>query len=143
MSYSTIKIAGAKEDLIVSIPAVGEAVGANATPEITLTAAIADSVPHKLYGAVVNCEDNPNEDVTLRLWDTVGTPTVGTDDAAGRAHVWVPGKRGRKTEYEWPMGIRFPTGIAAAVVKGDGGTGGSDNPSGTVRVTLRIKQSAV
>lgn len=130
MSFSTIVVAGAKEDLVVSIPAEGEAVGANATPETNVTA----TATPRLYGIVVDCTDNPNENVTVRLYDDAGTPTVGTD----AAHVWVPGIRGKKTEYEWPIGIPFTAGIGAATVKGIGGTGGSDNPTGTVRVTLRV-----
>ena len=130
MSFSTVVIAGAKEDLIVSIPAEGEAVGANATPETNVTA----SGTPRLYGIVVDCLDNPNENVTLRLYDLAIAPTVGTTDA----HVWVPGVRGKKTEYEWPIGIPFTLGIGAATVKGIGGTGGSDNPTGTVRITLRV-----
>ncbi len=136
MSFSTEKIAGAKEDLIVDMPSKGDPVGVNATPEVDLTAAII-ATDHRLYGVVVDCRDNPNEDVTLRLYDQTTSPTVGTTDA----HAWFSGIRGQLSEYEFPFGVRFPTGISAAVVKGQGGTGGDENPSGTIRVTLRIKQS--
>lgn len=135
MSFSTVVVAGAKEDLIVSIPAEGEAVGANADPEVHIT----NSAAPKLYEIIVDCEDNPNEDVTVRLYDTDGTgaspdPEVGVDGA----HVWVPGIRGRKIPYAWPIGIPFTAGISVATVKGDGGTGGSGNPTGTVRVTVKV-----
>lgn len=135
MSFSTTLVAEAKEDLIIDIPAKGDSVGANATPEVDLAGS--GDAPHILYGINVDCSDNPNEDVTLRLYNTAGTPTVGT----GLAHVWMKCKRGvAKNDMEWLMGVRFSTGIAAAVVQGLGGTAGADNPSGTVRVTLRVKR---
>lgn len=133
MSFSTIKITGAKENLVVNVPSVGEAVGANATPEHNVSGAGSDN-EHILYAAMVDCSDNPNEDVTLRLYNVRSGVTVGTTVA----HVFVPGIRGRIVEYEWPIGIRFSAGISVAVVKGIGGTGGSDNPSGKVLVALRM-----
>lgn len=138
MSFSTTKISGAKEDLHVFVPSLGEAVGAGATPETDVADQATNTPPHVLFGAAVDCSDNPNEDVTLRLYNTAGTPTVGTDVA----HVWLPGTRGKIVEYEFPMGLRFGTGMAVAVVKGKGGTTGAVDPSGTVRVTLRILGTA-
>jgi len=135
MSFSTETVTGGKEDLIVDMPAQGDAVGVNATPEVNLTAAKV-SVDHRVYNIEIDCRDNPNENVTLRLFDSTSSPTVGTTDA----HAWFPGIRGQITSYAFPYGIRFPTGVSAAVVQGQGGTAGDVNPSGTVRVQLRIKQ---
>ena len=130
MSFSTEKVAGAKEDLVIRIPAPDSPAGANSTPEQNVTS----SATPKLFAIEVDCEDNPNEDVTCRIYDNAAAPSVGTD----HAEVFVPGKRGQKIEFEWPIGIPFSAGLAVAVVKGDGGTGGSDDPTGFVRVVLRV-----
>ncbi len=128
MSFSAYS-SGGKENTIIKIPEEGSSGSANATPETDVAGASGT-----LYAIIVDCTDNPNEDVTCRLYDASSAPTVGTDDA----EVWVPGKRGEKVEYEWPVGIPFGTGFSVATVKGKGGTGGSANPSGTVKITLRL-----
>ena len=138
MSFSTMKIEGAKEDLIVDIPATDD-VGASAGPTIesNLTGNAGATNPNKLYWAQIDCTDNTVEDGTLRLYDSSTTPTVGST----AAHVWLPGKRGRTISYHFPAGIPWTANqyVYAAYVKGQGGTGGSSAPSGTVKVKLGFK----
>lgn len=131
MSNSAFATSG-KANLIINIPEEGSSGSANATPENDMGVPAGEAFSAAtLYSIVVDCTNNPNEDVTFRLYDNAA-PTVGTTVA----EVWVPGKRGQKIEYEWPIGIPFGTGLSAATVKGAGGTGGSTDPSGTVKVTV-------
>lgn len=136
MSFSTVSIGGAKEDLIVSIPAT-DSVGAsaNATPESDLTG----SVDSTLFWAEIDCRDNPNENGELRLYAKDTTPTVGSD----AAEVILRGVRGKKITYNFPVGIIFPSPstekMHAAYVKGLGATAGSDNPTGIVKIRLGLK----
>lgn len=130
MSHSAFATSG-KANTIIQIPEEGSSGSANATPETDMGAPFASGV---LYSIVVDCRNNPNEDVTFRLYDASSAPTVGTD----AAEVWVQGKRGQLIEYEWPVGIPFGTGFSAATVKGAGGTGGSTNPSGIVKIELVV-----
>lgn len=130
MSFSTEKVAGAKEDLVVRIPDPTSTTGAQGTPEQNVSA----TATPRLYAVEVDCADNPNEDVTCQIYDNAGLPDVAADDA----DVFVPGKRGQKTEFEWPIGIPFTAGMAVRVIQGARGTGGSDDPSGFVRVVLRM-----
>ena len=135
MSFATTRISGAKHDLIIEIPNPGDATGANVTAEQNVTA----TTTPKLYGFLIDCLDNPGEDVTVRLYDNGGDP----DPAGGSAlaHVWMPGIRGRVLEVEFPVGIPFTAGMAVAAVKGAGGGGaGTSSPSGLVKVTLKVKE---
>lgn len=130
MSHSAYAASG-KANTIIQIPEKGSSGSANATPETDMGAPFASGI---LYSIVVDCTNNPNEDVTFRLYDDASAPTVGTDTA----EVWVAGKRGQKIPYEWPIGIPFANGFSAATVQGAGGTGGNTNPSGIVKVELVV-----
>jgi len=134
MSFSTTRITGAKETLVVSIPAEEDfAASANATPE-TNVSAFATS---KFYKATIDALNNPGEDVTLRLYDLATAPAVGTTPA----HIWLKGTRGEETNYDYPIGIKFTAGIGVAVVQGAGGTGGAVNPTGIVKVKISVTDS--
>lgn len=132
MSFSTVKVAAGKEDLIVDIPAT-DAVNesANATPESDVTAATGS----KFFWGEIDARDNPNEDVILKLYDKATTPTVGTD----HPHIALPGKRGKITQHKMPVGVVFTNDINAAVCQAPGATAGSSNPTGIVKVRLGIK----
>lgn len=131
MSNSAFATSG-KANLIIDIPEKGSSGSANATPENDMGVPAGEAFASAtLFSIVVDCRNNPNEDVTFRLYDNAA-PTVGTT----AAEVWVRGKRGQLIEYEWPIGIPYGTGLSAATVKGAGGTGGSTDPSGIVKITL-------
>lgn len=133
MSFSTQAVGGAKEDLVVSIPAT-DSVGqsANATPEVDLTGSTASTV----FWVEIDCRDNPNENGVLRLYAKDTAPTVGTDDS----EITLRGVRGKNITYSFPVGIIFPAlKMNAAYVKGEGATANSDNPTGTVRIKLGLK----
>ncbi len=131
MSNSAYAASG-KANLVIDIPEKGSSGSANATPEDDMGVPAGESFSSAtLYSIIVDCTNNPNEDVTFRLYDNA-SPSVGTTVA----EVWVPGKRGQIISYEWPIGIPFGTALSSATVKGAGGTGGSTNPSGTVKVTV-------
>lgn len=135
MSFTATRISGGKADLEVAFPAKGDTTGLNATPEADVTSFTAadDSA---LYSILIDCTDNPNEDITVRIYNATSA-TVGTD----LAHAWFQGKRGRIVDFEFSAGIRFDAGMTVAAVKGAGGTAGAENPSGVVRVTLRLKEN--
>ena len=139
MSFSTIKITGAKHDLEVTIPSTDDLVsGASAGPtvEADLTGIIGSSTVNKLHWIEVDCRDNPIENGTFRLYEATSNPIIGE----AHAHVFVPGIRGQIIPYNFPNAIPWTSskGIYAVYVKGLGGTGGSAAPSGIVRVRLGL-----
>ena len=137
MSFSTIGVAGAKEDSIIEIPASDDKAGtAGPTVEANLTGVSGTSTGNIIYWIEVDCRNNPVEDVTFRLYTGTSNPNVGTD----KAEVFVPGKRGRLLTYHWPAGITWPTTnkVYAACIKGAGGTAGSSAPSGQVKVRIGL-----
>lgn len=96
----------------------------------------------------IDCTGNPDEDVTTRLYN-LADPTVGTDDA----EVVLKGYKGRAVTYRFTQidldalaadtegwqGWPFSTALSVATVQEAGGTGGATAPSGTVKVTLGVK----
>ncbi len=135
MSFSTRSVGGAKENLIVSIPATdSQGQSAGATPE----ADIAGVVDATLFWVEIDCRDNPNENGVLRLYASDATPTVGTNDS----EVTLRGVRGKIITYNFPVGIIWPSPsvekMHAAYVKGDGATANSDNPTGTVKIRIGL-----
>lgn len=138
MSFSTISVSGAKEGLIVEIPATDDSGGsAGPTAEANLTGNAGSSNPNKVHWIEVDCRDNPIENGMFRLYSGASGPNVGTT----RALVFVRGFRGRKITYHFPAPLLWPTTngtMYAAYVKGLGGTGGSTAPSGIVRVRVGL-----
>lgn len=132
MSFSTVAVGGAKEDLIVDIPAtdsVGQSAGA--TPELNLTGATGSTV----FWVEVDCRDNQNENGQFRLYDTSGTPSLGTDGA----DILLRGIRGKKITYNFPVGVIFANDINAVYAKGEGGLSSPVDPTGTVKIKLGLK----
>ena len=139
MSFSTISVSGAKEGVIVSIPATDDAAGsAGPTVEADLTGNAGAASPNKVHWIEVDCRDSPVENGTFRLYSGSSNPTVGEADA----HLFVRGFRGRKITYHFPAPIIWPKSssgkVYAVYVKGPGGTGGSAAPSGVVKVRLGL-----
>ena len=133
MSFSTQAVGGAKEDLIVSIPATDDASGtANATPEADVTGA---STTSTFFWAEIDCRGNPNENGELRIYAKATAVTVGNDDS----EITLRGVRGKKITYNFPVGIIMPLATAVAYVLGLGATANSTNPTGTVKLRLGFK----
>ena len=132
MSFSSTAVGGAKEDLIVDIPATDSpGASANATAETDLTGTTGSTV----FWVEIDCRNNPNENGVFRIYSKSSATTVGTDDS----EITLRGVRGKRTVYNFPVGIIIPSNINAAYVKGDGATANSDDPTGTVKIKLGLK----
>ena len=137
MSFSTISVSGAKENLIVRIPASDDPAGsANSTIEPELTGNLGASVANKIHWIEVDWRNNPIENGMFRIYVESSLPTVG----AAKAYVFVRGLRGRILTYHFPAPIvcTLNNHLYGATVKGLGGTGGSASPSGKVIVRLGL-----
>ncbi len=89
------------------------------------------SGPTIVYRVKCDLLENPNEDVTIRLWDHIG-PTVGTTPAFW----WMRFPKGLFRECRIRGGLSFASNLSYAAVKNIGGTAGADAPSGTVKVWI-------
>lgn len=135
MSFSTQAIGGAKENLLITIPATDSVGGsANATPDTDLTGAVGAT----LFWAEIDLRNNPNENGVLRLYSQAGTPSgSGPDDS----EVTLRGIRGKVTKYEFPVGIIFASKIHATFTAGLGATFAGTDPTGTVIVKLGLNDN--
>jgi hypothetical protein len=103
--------------------------------DLDATVEQAGSGAKTLHHVYVDCRENTSEDVTIRFWNTAaGSVTNGSTDAV----LWFRCPKGIEQNIKIKFGgIAFGTALSCAAVKNVGGTGGSDSPSGTVKVKLK------
>ena len=140
MAYREGPIGGSVPDTKIVIGDAADGTSSNATPENAIASAGSD-----VHQVKIDCTLNPGEDVYTRFYDSAA-PTVGTDDAV----LVLKGLKGQVVTYDLynithgasPVisGIDFATQISVATVTNRGGTGGADNPTGIVIVTILLKQ---
>ncbi len=77
---------------------------------------------------------NGTSDVYLKLYAGISqAPTIGS---TAPTYIYrVPS--GSSMSVSYPAGIAYATGLFAAVVEASGGTEGSDDPSATVKYSIR------
>lgn len=121
MASDVTKVTGAPWDREFIIEA------STSTPENDLGTMGAATL-HKIK---VDARNNPGERVYCRVYDAAA-PTVGT---TASSEVF-PCNAGQWTEYSFPEGSVYGTGISVATVTNAGTTSGANNPTGTVTITI-------
>jgi len=135
---------------LLSTPGVAVADKVYIEPDSTATAVdhITGAAGSELYYVEIDCTGNTGEDVYAKFYDSEA-PEIGVT----AAEVVLKGFKGKKTTYMFRQvetdacvtntpawfGWLFATGISFATTKEAGGGAGATAASGTVKVTLGIK----